>query len=75
MLTVDNDQPAWYAYLDHVAGVVPDKNGAQAGISALCHGQPLRLCNSRSTARLHNAQRGYDKTLWRRYRQKTRLCR
>ena len=40
MLTVNHNKPAWYAYLDHVAGVVPDKNGAQAGISAdnaLCH--------------------------------------
>ena len=36
MLTVDNDQSAWYAYLDHVAGVVPDENGPQAGISADC---------------------------------------
>ena len=34
MLSVNHNQAAWYADFDHVAGIVPDKNGAQAGVSA-----------------------------------------
>lgn len=54
MLTVDNDQPAWYAYLNHVAGVVPDKNGAQAGISALCHDSVPMILRAYAIASVSN---------------------